>query len=235
MKVIVFGATGFVGNEVVNRCRKDSDITEVFAITRRPLLDDISEDAKVKTILHSNFLEYPQSLLDQISGSECCLWCIGGRHTQISRWKTQEEYAQVSVEYTLAAATAFAESLAPHLDGKPFRFIFCSGHATELDQNKSLWVMGPTRKVKGKAELSLFSLADMHPKVFECFTIRPCGIYQPNPSLKDIFLTSVVLPSLHVEELAITMVDIGKRGFNERIVEHETIKRHGRGLLETST
>jgi len=62
-----------------------------------------------------------------------------------------EEYLQVTIDYPLAAARAFADGIASKLNsknGERFRFVFCSGHASELDQDKSLWLMGPTRKAK---------------------------------------------------------------------------------------
>jgi hypothetical protein len=77
--------------------------------------------------------------------------CIGGRHTQTSRWPTLEEYLQVTVDYTVAAARAFASisvAQARHEPGRNFRFVFCSGHASELTYCKNLWIMGPTRRAK---------------------------------------------------------------------------------------
>jgi nucleoside-diphosphate-sugar epimerase len=150
MKIIVTGATGFVGQSVVETCVADDSITTIFILSRRPLDEPriISSD-KVVTILHNDFLNYDDNLLRKLSGVSACLWCIGGRHTQTSRWPTHAEYVKVSVDYALAAAKAFTKSLAPQLDqGERFRFVLCSGHATELDQNKKLWIMGPTRKVK---------------------------------------------------------------------------------------
>ena len=74
--------------------------------------------------------------------------CIGGRHTQTSRWPTHEDYFRDSVEITLAAAKAIINDVVPTLQEKPFRFVFCSGDSTELDPDKSLWILEMTRKVK---------------------------------------------------------------------------------------
>lgn len=77
--------------------------------------------------------------------------CIGGRHTQTSRFPTREEYLKVTIDYTLAAARAFADMMASAVDsetGDKFRFVFCSGDSSEIDQKKTLFIMGPTRKAK---------------------------------------------------------------------------------------
>lgn len=83
--------------------------------------------------------------------------CIGGRHTQHSRW-TPEEYLRVTVDYTAAATRAFAammkreRAMTPAQDDV-FRFVYCSGDASELVYNRSLWIMGPTRRAKVRTTL----------------------------------------------------------------------------------
>jgi hypothetical protein len=55
----------------------------------------------------------------------------------------------VQVDYTLAAAKAFRETLAPQLpEGAQFRFVFCSGKFAEWDQTKPLHFMADTRRIK---------------------------------------------------------------------------------------
>jgi hypothetical protein len=166
--------------------------------------------------------------------------CIGGRHTQTSHWPTLEEYHTVTIDYPLAAARAFASHLAPSLPSdlpsnqpEKFRFVFCSGHATELDQTKSLWVMGPTRKAKGRAEQGLFDIADeCEGGMFESYTVRPCGIRPRQHTVKTWLLTTFVLPTLLVEECAAAMVGVCKSGHGGRIVMHEEAKSMGGRILK---
>ncbi|KAF2098080.1 hypothetical protein NA57DRAFT_76876 [Rhizodiscina lignyota] len=232
MKVVIFGASGFVGSYVLRQCIMDGAISSIVVISRRDIEPSYQQNHKVRCVLHQNFLEYPQSILETFSDARACFWCIGGRHTQTSRWPTYEDYVHDSVELPLAAARVFATSVAPSLAQKPFRFIFCSGDSTELDPSKSLWIMGTTRKVKGKAEKGLYELADQCPTEFEAYSARPCGIYSPNPNIKERLLTTFVLPSLRVEALAATMVYLAKEGYDQRIVDHKTAKELGERLLE---
>lgn len=71
---------------------------------------------------------------------------IGGRVPQFPDVETAKK---VQVDYTLAAAKASLEALAPQLPtGQKFRFVFCSGKFAEWDQGKSLAFMQDTRRIK---------------------------------------------------------------------------------------
>lgn len=74
MKVIVTGATGFVGKEVVAQCIQNTAITSVLVLTRRDIEKNLSSDPKVHVILHQDFDTYPQELLGQLEGSQGCIW-----------------------------------------------------------------------------------------------------------------------------------------------------------------
>jgi uncharacterized protein YbjT (DUF2867 family) len=74
MKVIVTGATGFVGREVVARCIVHHRITNVIVLARRAIDDTLSKDPKVQVIVHEDFSTYPSSLMEQLKGAEACIW-----------------------------------------------------------------------------------------------------------------------------------------------------------------
>jgi nucleoside-diphosphate-sugar epimerase len=75
MKIILAGATGFVGKALVQNCNKDSRITAIVALSRRDLPPELTaNNDKVKVLIHQNFLEYPDSVLDELAGAEACLW-----------------------------------------------------------------------------------------------------------------------------------------------------------------
>ncbi|KAG4221023.1 hypothetical protein PC116_g30499, partial [Phytophthora cactorum] len=82
MKIIITGATGFVGSEVVRQAIADEAITHAFVLTRKPLPEDISKNTKLTVIEHKDFSTYPAELLSQLAGAEGCVWTIGGRATQ---------------------------------------------------------------------------------------------------------------------------------------------------------
>ena len=55
MKVIIFGATGMVGQCVLTECLKSSIIKKILIIGRRSC--EVKND-KIKEIIHDNFLDY---------------------------------------------------------------------------------------------------------------------------------------------------------------------------------
>lgn len=73
MKVIVTGVTGLVGSTILRQCIKDPRITSVVALSRRKLPAEISGDKKVTIIIHEDFSQYPDQLLQELNGAEACL------------------------------------------------------------------------------------------------------------------------------------------------------------------
>ncbi|KAK1770026.1 hypothetical protein QBC33DRAFT_529962 [Phialemonium atrogriseum] len=150
MKVIITGATGLVGGAVVRHCIANEKITHAFVLTRKPL-PELATDPKVTVVTHDDFSTYPADLLERLAGAEGCIWAIGGRATQFPDVETAK---RVGVDYTLAAANAFASALAPRLpDGRAFRFVFCSGKYAEWEQEKSLAFLADTRRIKVRSAI----------------------------------------------------------------------------------
>lgn len=74
MRIIITGATGFVGGEVVRQAIANERITHAFVLTRKPLPDDISKSAKVTVIENKDFSTWPPDVLAQLVGAEGCVW-----------------------------------------------------------------------------------------------------------------------------------------------------------------
>jgi hypothetical protein len=167
MKVIIAGVTGFVGGALVQQCIRDSRITSIIALSRRDLPSELTANCtKLKVLIQKNFLEYPDDVIDELAGAEACLWLVLYLHHQstllyfstnsyrralggkVEDFPDVQTARKVSVEYTLAAANAFAEKLLPKLVEKEFKFVFCSGAMAERDMEKTLYFMKETRKIK---------------------------------------------------------------------------------------
>ncbi|MCJ1287719.1 hypothetical protein MMC26_007071 [Xylographa opegraphella] len=228
MKVVICGASGLVGGEALIQCLSNKAITSVLALTRRPLATELLANSKVTNILHEDFSHYPDSLIDQLAGSEACLWAIGGMNAKFSDAATART---VNVEYTLAAAHFFATAIAPALSstGKKFRFVYCSGWGTENDLKKPLWWMQDSRRIKGEAENGLFALAKDNEGVFEVLVVRPAGILPRGMTLTGMLL--MLGPSVKVEAVGAVMVEMAINGFEKRTLENGEIVKRGKELL----
>jgi uncharacterized protein YbjT (DUF2867 family) len=76
MKIILTGATGFVGGEALKSAVAHPAISEVVVVTRRDLTAEqkASSGAKVTTVVLPDFSTYPADVLDQLAGAEACVW-----------------------------------------------------------------------------------------------------------------------------------------------------------------
>ncbi|KAJ3510389.1 hypothetical protein NM208_g15537 [Fusarium decemcellulare] len=73
MKVIVTGATGMVGKEIVRNCLADPRITKVVILTRRAVSMDIESHPKADVMMLQDFSRYSDDLLRRLEGASACL------------------------------------------------------------------------------------------------------------------------------------------------------------------
>ncbi|KAI3319115.1 hypothetical protein HD806DRAFT_510041 [Xylariaceae sp. AK1471] len=220
MNIIITGATGFVGKEVVQQAIASEKIKHAFVLTRKALPDEISKNEKVTIIEHADFSTYPQEVISQLAGAEACIWAIGGRAPQFPDVETARK---VSVDYTLAAAKTFLAELAPQLPlGHKFRFVFCSGKYAEWDEKKHLTFLSDTRHIKGQVEKSLCELADANDDRLEVLIARPGGILAKGGGrLKSV--VAKMAGFIAVDHLARDFIRLAVDGHPERILAEDVL------------
>ncbi|KAL4749395.1 hypothetical protein BDW72DRAFT_194930 [Aspergillus terricola var. indicus] len=208
MKLILTGTTGFVGTEVLHQALQNPSFTSIVVLSRRQLPNSVATNPKITVKIVDDFLSYPDSLLHDLTGAEACIWTLGVPHHSDIAF-----YRRVNVDYTLAAVTAFTESLTPGLE-KPLRFIYCSGAAAVRDPEKSLWLMPQTRRIRGQVENELLKYAEKKADKVEVYILRPAIILSKGWSLGWLLLG--MTPSISVDTLGRVMlnlaVDGGKTG-----------------------
>ncbi|VUC21568.1 unnamed protein product [Clonostachys rosea] len=219
MKIIITGSTGLVGSAVIRVAIANTSITHAFVLSRKDLPKEISDNPKITVITHTDFSTYSEDLLKQLAGCEACIWAIGGRAAQFPDVDT---FRKVSVDYTLAAARAFKQHLAPALpDNQRFRFVFCSGKFAEWDQQKSLSFMADTRLVKGQVEKGLCDLVDKDGR-FDAFCARPSGVLPSNVGTLGK-LTGKLYGAIQVQDLAKALAYIALNGAQNQIIEADEL------------
>ena len=138
MKLLVTGATGFVGAEVVRLALRNKAITSIVTITRNPIQPPPNADADADTSkLHSVVLEdwtkeYPEAVKEQIKGADACIWNVAITPTK-SRDMDFGVVTKVCHDYTINGVKNMVE-----VANKPFRFIYTSGIAIERDQSRDI-------------------------------------------------------------------------------------------------
>jgi nucleoside-diphosphate-sugar epimerase len=79
MKLIVAGATGFVGTEVIRQALSHPAVTSVVALARRttPVPANVGPDAnvsKLKSTICNDFEHYSANVKADLAGADACIW-----------------------------------------------------------------------------------------------------------------------------------------------------------------
>lgn len=139
MKVILTGATGFIGSEILSQLLSNPKITSVVAVSRRA---PPASDPKLKTVLLEDFSKpWPSSVLDECAGADACIWAMGLATLDAEKNKL------INRDFLLVGYHALSSSV-PKATGRKLRFVYMSGILAEKDQKRMLYIAGAGRKVR---------------------------------------------------------------------------------------
>ena len=174
--IILTGATGSAGAAVLTYVLKSPSIARVSVLSRRPV--KLAEnESKANVIIHKDFGNYPQDVLDQLKGASGCVWAQGIS----SRGMSEEDYTKITLDYPVAAAKAFSTL------GDRMNFVYMSGEGASSEEKSSM-MFG---RVKGRAENAILALSKELPSLYvyniRPATINPQGNYlaERKPTLQD--------------------------------------------------
>ncbi|HEY6178667.1 MAG TPA: NAD(P)H-binding protein [Kofleriaceae bacterium] len=154
MKVILFGATGMVGQGVLRECLLAADVASVLSIGRTATGQ---QHAKLREIVHADLTSYT-ALEADLAGHDACFFCLGVSAAGLS----EQDYTRITYDITLAAAQTLAR-LSPGMT-----FIYVSGEGTDsTEQGRAMWA-----RVKGRTENALLALP-LKAVMFRAGLIRP--------------------------------------------------------------
>jgi uncharacterized protein YbjT (DUF2867 family) len=205
MRVLLFGATGMVGQGVLLECLRDPDVKTVVCIGRSPISQ---QHQKLGELIRNDFLDY-SDIEDKLAGFDACFFCLGVSSVGMS----EAAYRRVTYDITLAAAQTVAR-LNPGMT-----FIYVSGMGTDSsERGRSMWA-----RVKGKTENDLLRLPFKACCMFRPGVIVPLDGIKSKTGLYNFFLVALkpLLPFLKgrwlkyvttTEQLGRAMLKISKQG-----------------------
>jgi uncharacterized protein YbjT (DUF2867 family) len=218
MDVLIFGATGMVGQGALRECLADPEISRVVTIGRtvigRP-------HRKLREIAHENLLDY-SGMDGELSGFDACFFCLGVSSARM----TEAAYTQVTFDVTLAAARTLVR-LNPRMC-----FIYVSGAGTDsTESGRIMWA-----RIKGKTENALLALPFKSAFMLRPAMIQPLhGIASKTRSYRILYsATALLLPVLRslfpnyvttTERLGRVMISLAKNGDEKSILEARDINR----------
>jgi uncharacterized protein YbjT (DUF2867 family) len=140
MNIVLFGATGMIGQGVLRECLQDSDVERVLSIGRAKTGQ---QHPKLREIVHDNFVDF-SSIESELSGYDACFFCLGVSSAGMS----EQAYRRITYDFTLAAARALARA------SPAMTFIYVSGTGTDsTERGRVMWA-----RVKGATENAVHTL-----------------------------------------------------------------------------
>jgi len=216
MNVILFGATGMVGQGILRECLLDPGVHQILSIVRAP---SGRHDPKLRELIHADFFDY-SAIEPELTGFDACFFALGVS----SAGMNEATYTHLTYDLTLAAATTLAR-LNPQMT-----FLYISGAGTDsTEHSRTMWA-----HVKGKTENDLLKLPFRAAYMFRPGVIQPLHGIRSKTTLYQTFYTVLnpILPLLKsafpqyittTEQLGRAMLTVAKSGFPKPILESKDI------------
>ena len=221
MKVILFGASGMVGQGVLRECLLDPEVQAVLSVGRSATGQT---HARLREIAHADFTNFAP-IAAELTGYDACFFCLGVS----SAGMKEADYRRVTYDFTLAAAEVLARQ------NPALTFVYVSGAGTDSsEKGRSMWA-----RVKGQTENALLRLPFKAAYMFRPGAIQPLhGIRSKTrlyraayvvmaplwPALRALFPKNVIT----TEEVGRAMLVVAKRGADQKLLENQNIARLAR-------
>jgi uncharacterized protein YbjT (DUF2867 family) len=180
VKVLVFGATGMVGQGVVRECLLAGDVDSVVAVGRSPAGID---DPKFHEVARTDLFDL--SDVTELSDVDACFFCLGTPSAGMS----EADYTRVTYELTMSVA----EAIAAHNPSATFVYVSGAG-ADSTERSRLMWA-----RVRGRTENALLATS------LNAFILRPAYIQPLHGARSKVRLyrtiyrvTSALYPALRL-------------------------------------
>ena len=212
INVIIFGASGMVGEGVLLRALEHEGVGSVLVIGRRPCG---VVHSRLREIIHRDFFNFATIERD-LRGYDATFFCLGVSSVGMK----EEEYRRTTYDLTMGVATLLSR-LNPSMT-----FCYVSGQGTDSsEKGRLMWA-----RVKGKTENDLARLPFKGAYAFRPGMIKPFpgqrnvkAIFRivtwPFPFWKGLFPGAVAT----VSDIATAMINVSLRGYPKKILENRDI------------
>jgi uncharacterized protein YbjT (DUF2867 family) len=217
MNILLFGATGMVGQGVLRECLLDTNVQLVATIGRTATGQ---QNPKLREIVHPDLWNYT-TIESDLKNFDACFFCLGAG----SAGMAEKDYEHVTYGITIAAAETLAR-LNPKMV-----FIYVSGTGTDSsEKGRMMWA-----RVKGKTENALLRMPFAAAYMFRPGFIEPAhGEISRNKLYRTLFvIAKPLLPLLrrlfptHIlttEQIGRAMLNLVTHPYPKHILEIQDIR-----------
>jgi uncharacterized protein YbjT (DUF2867 family) len=221
VKVILFGATGMVGQGVVRECLLNPEVDSVLVIGRNATGQ---QNAKLHEIVCSDLFDL-SAIEDRLSGYDACFFCLGVSSVGMK----EESYRRVTYDLTISVARILAR-INPGMT-----FIYVSGASTDsTERGRMMWA-----RVKGKTENALLQMPFKAVYLFRPGYIQPLhgvrtktkwygAVYAMMAPLYPVWKLLFPKYVTTTESVGRAMLNVTKRGAPKSVLENQDIESIGR-------
>jgi uncharacterized protein YbjT (DUF2867 family) len=222
MNVVIFGATGMVGQAALRESLLDPGVERVLTIGRSPTGQ---KHDKLREVVLPDLTDY-SGVASDLAGYDACFFCLGVSSAGMS----EADYRRVTVDIAVAAGRALVAA------NPGMTCIFVSGTGTDsTGTSRTMWA-----RVKGEAENAIFALPFKAAYAFRPAFIRPLhGITSRTRSYRVLYailrpllpLVMALFPrqATTTEKIGRAMLHVARHGAPKRILDTPDINAAGAG------
>src|SRR5271156_2028089 len=215
MNILLFGATGMVGQGVLRECLLDPSVQLVVTIGRSATGQ---QNSKLREVVHPDLWNYA-TIESDLRNFDACFFCLGVG----SAGMAEKDYERVTYGITIAAAETLSR-LNPKMV-----FIYVSG-TDSSEKGRMMWA-----RVKGKTENALLRLPFAAAYMFRPGFIEPAhGEISRNKLYRVLFtIAKPLLPLLRrvfpnqiltTQQIARAMLNLVTHPYPKHILEIPDIR-----------
>jgi uncharacterized protein YbjT (DUF2867 family) len=216
MKVLIFGATGMIGQGALRESLLDPEVEAVLTVGRSA---SAARHAKLREIVRPDLFDLA-AIEPELRGFDACFYCLGVTSGGLS----EAEYTRLT--YTLAVS--IAETLSRLNPSMTFIFVSGAG-ADSSEKGRIMWA-----RIKGKTENAILALPFRAAWVFRPAVVRPeHGERSRTTAYRVLYaVLNPVLPLLQrlvpayvvtTAEIGRAMLTVGRRGAPKKVLESADI------------
>jgi len=220
VNVLLFGASGMIGQAVLRECLLDPGVGRVVTVGRRPTGQS---NSKLTELVRPD-LSTLAPIENQLTGFDASFFCLGVSALGM----TEEQYTRVNYDLTVGVAKTLLRT-SPNVT-----FIYVSGAGTDSsERGRTMWA-----RVKGRTENTLLSLPFKAAYMFRPGAVIPLHGIRSSTRWYNVMyaITKPIYPILRrlaptmvttTEELARAMLAVARNGYSRHVLEMVDIIRIG--------